>query len=78
MSILNVEIADRFDEIADALDLQGANPFRIRAYRNAARVLRGYAEEMAELLKRGANLTAIPSIGHEYKSRRQSVPLNRL
>lgn len=33
----NAEVAAAFDEIADLLEVQGANVFRIRAYRNAAR-----------------------------------------
>ena len=35
----NAEIADAFDRLADLLEFQGANPFRIRAYRSAARSL---------------------------------------
>lgn len=33
----NADIAANFEEIADLLEIQGGNPFRIRAYRNAAR-----------------------------------------
>ena len=33
----NRDIAAIFDEIADLLEFQNANPFRVRAYRNAAR-----------------------------------------
>ena len=36
----NVGIANTFDEVADLLEFTGANPFRIRAYRNAARMIR--------------------------------------
>ena len=39
MPIHNADIAAVFTEIADLLDLQQANPFRIRAYRNAARMV---------------------------------------
>ncbi|TXT35380.1 MAG: DNA polymerase beta family protein, partial [Planctomycetota bacterium] len=35
----NVEIARIFEELADLLELDGANPFRVRAYRNAARTV---------------------------------------
>ena len=35
----NVEIARVFDEVADLLEIQGANPFRVRAYRTAARTV---------------------------------------
>ena len=36
----NARIADVFDEIADLLEFQAANPFRVRAYRNGARAIR--------------------------------------
>jgi hypothetical protein len=36
----NPDIARLFDEVADLLEIQDANPFRVRAYRNAARTIR--------------------------------------
>ena len=39
MPVLNSDIARSLDKLADLLELDGANPFRIRAYRNAARVV---------------------------------------
>ncbi|MGA2033236.1 MAG: helix-hairpin-helix domain-containing protein, partial [Thermoguttaceae bacterium] len=33
----NAEIAAVFEQVADLLEFQGANQFRVRAYRNAAR-----------------------------------------
>jgi len=41
----NAEIAAIFEEIANLLEIQGANPFRIRAYRNAARTIGGLSQE---------------------------------
>ena len=37
MPVHNADIAAIFEEIADLLEIRGNNPFRIRAYRNAAR-----------------------------------------
>ena len=37
MPVHNAEIAVAFDHLADLLEIEGANPFRIRAYRRAAR-----------------------------------------
>jgi DNA polymerase/3'-5' exonuclease PolX len=39
MPVHNADVASIFDEIADLLELDNANPFRIRAYRNAARTV---------------------------------------
>jgi DNA polymerase (family 10) len=36
----NPEVARIFEEVADLLELQDANPFRMRAYRSAARTIR--------------------------------------
>jgi len=59
----NAEIAAAFSEIADLLEVQGANVYRIRAYRAAARTLNGLSEEMSAMLARGASLDGLPGIG---------------
>lgn len=46
----NTQIADVFDQVADLLEFQNANPFRVRAYRNAARLIRDLAEPLAGVL----------------------------
>jgi hypothetical protein len=58
-------LADRFDEIARLLDDQGANPFRVQAYRRAADTLRGLAEPVSAVLERDglAGLDRLPGIG---------------
>ncbi|MCA9079084.1 MAG: DNA polymerase/3'-5' exonuclease PolX [Planctomycetaceae bacterium] len=66
----NAEIAQRFEEIADLLEIQGANSFRVRAYRNAARVVEDQAESIAALAEQGsARLQEIPGIGKDLAER---------
>ena len=65
MSCTNSRIAAVFNEIADLLDIEGANPFRIRAYRNAARTVYAYPKEMATLVDEEFDLTTIGSIGKD-------------
>jgi len=65
MTVQNAEIADRFEHLADLLELEGANPFRVRAYRNAARFIRGHSRSLAELLDEGADLADLPGIGKD-------------
>jgi DNA polymerase (family 10) len=43
----NPEVAGVFEEVADLLDIQGANPFRVRAYRMAARTIRDLSAPLA-------------------------------
>lgn len=63
MPIVNADIAAAFSEIADLLEVQGANPFRIRAYRNAARTLGELGRSVRAMLERGEDLDALPGIG---------------
>ena len=63
MPVHNSEIARVFDEIADLLELQEANAFRIRAYRNAARMLGELGRSVKTMVERGEDLDALPGIG---------------
>jgi DNA polymerase (family 10) len=63
MPVHNAEIAERFDRLADLLEIEGANPFRVRAYRNAARTIAGLAQNLAGLLEAGKDLAELPGIG---------------
>src|SRR6266550_571591 len=62
----NPDIARLFDEVADLLEIQDANPFRVRAYRNAARTIRDFPEPIADLVRAGTkDLTDIAGIGDD-------------
>ena len=62
----NPDIADAFDSVADILEFQGANPFRVRAYRNAARTIRDLPESMAEIVAdSNRKLTDIEGVGKD-------------
>jgi DNA polymerase (family X) len=45
----NPEVAQVFEEVADLLDIQGDNPFRVRAYRNAARTIRDLSAPLSQM-----------------------------
>lgn len=45
----NAEIGKIFSELADLLEIQGSNPFRIRAYRNAARTIEGETDSFEQI-----------------------------
>jgi DNA polymerase (family 10) len=61
----NVEIAAVLKEVADLLEIQDANPFRVRAYRNAVRTVQTQAIPLRKLVADGADLTELPAIGKE-------------
>lgn len=61
----NAQIADIFDEVAELLEFQGENPFRVRSYRRAAAQIRDLGEPAAELYRRlgEKGLRALEGIG---------------
>ncbi len=89
MKLDKIEIAAILYEIATILELKGENPFKVRAYQNAARALEGLGDDLAPHVT-NATLTDIPGIGKnladhitelattgklkEYESIRSSVP----
>ena len=61
----NDQIGAVFEELADLLEIQQANPFRVRAYRNAARTISSTAESMAAMVSDGEDLTQFSGIGKD-------------
>ncbi|HJW55466.1 MAG TPA: DNA polymerase/3'-5' exonuclease PolX [Burkholderiaceae bacterium] len=63
MFIHNNEVAAIFNQIADLLEINGDNPFRIRAYRNAARMLNTLAPSVQTMVAEKRDLKDLPGIG---------------
>jgi DNA polymerase (family 10) len=62
----NIDYARIFEEIADLLEIQGANPFRIRAYRNGARTIETLSQPLDSLLEdEEADPQDLPGIGKD-------------
>jgi len=61
----NAQIAKLLKQTADLLEIKGENPFKIRAYRNAARVIENSSKDFEKLVKEGFDLTKLPSIGED-------------
>ncbi|HLE85090.1 MAG TPA: DNA polymerase/3'-5' exonuclease PolX [Thermoanaerobaculia bacterium] len=64
----NAEIARHLTELADLLEIQDANPFRVRAYRNAVRTIETQTTHLARFADEGRELTDLPGIGKEMAS----------
>jgi DNA polymerase (family 10) len=64
----NLEIAFIFNQIADLLEIQGANPFRIRAYRRAAMNIEGLADNI-ETLALSGTLRNIAGVGEDLANK---------
>src|SRR5947208_3573533 len=69
----NPEIAQIFDEVADLLEIQGANTFRVRAYRNAARVVRDHPEPLADLGQDPSRFENLPGIGKDLAGKIRTI-----
>ncbi len=69
----NRQIAATFETIADLLEFQGANPFRVRAYRSGSRKIADFAESLAAWVERGDNLTTIDGIGDDLAKKIKSL-----
>jgi DNA polymerase (family 10) len=65
MPIHNSDIVEILNKVADLLDIRGENPFRIRAYRNAARSVGNLPQNVTALLKEGKDLSELPGIGRD-------------
>jgi DNA polymerase (family 10) len=62
----NVRIAEVFDLIGDLLEFRGENQFRVRAYRNGARTVRDYPEQMQSIVADPERkLTEIDGVGKD-------------
>src|SRR5437667_5097239 len=60
----NAEIARLLTDVADLLEISAGNPFKVRAYRNAARTVADHPDPIAELVSGGEfDLTDLPGIG---------------
>jgi DNA polymerase (family X) len=62
-TLSNAEIADRLSSVAQLLTVEKANPYKIRAYRRAAAVVRGLGESLDELVRSNGDLRVYPGIG---------------
>ncbi|MDO8956476.1 MAG: DNA polymerase/3'-5' exonuclease PolX [Deltaproteobacteria bacterium] len=69
----NKGIADIFTAIADILDIEGENPFRVRSYRNAARTIEDLSQSLESMVKTGMDLGEIPGIGKSIREKIEEI-----
>ena len=75
----NQQIASTLDQFADLLEFTGTNPFKLRAYRNASRVISDMTESIATLVEQNADLTRFEGIGKSVAEKcKQMVTTGRL
>jgi DNA polymerase (family 10) len=73
MPVHNADIAAVFEEMADLLEIANENPFRIRAYRNAARTLQAFGQDLHEYIKQDKDLQKLPGIGKDLAGKIEEI-----
>lgn len=73
MAIRNDQIAEFFYRMAELLEIQGANPFRMRAYRRAAIAIDNFPESVARLAAEGRDLSGPLAIGKDLAGKVREV-----
>jgi DNA polymerase (family X) len=63
MPIQNTDVADILNRVANLLEIEGANQFRIRSYRNAARTVSSLARSLNDMVAEKSDLTDLSGIG---------------
>ncbi len=73
MPVHNAEIAEILNKVADLLEIEEANPFRVRAYRNAARTVTGLPQSIASMLEADQDLSRLPGIGKDLAGKIRTI-----
>lgn len=73
MAIHNSQVAEIFNGVADLLEIEGANEFRIRAYRNAARSIGNLRTPVADMLEQGRDPAELPGIGDDLAGKIREI-----
>jgi DNA polymerase (family X) len=63
LPVQNQEIANILSELADLLEIEGADNFRVRAYREAAESVKNQSRSLADMAVAGEDLSYLPGIG---------------
>jgi len=71
--VQNSEIANIFYTTADLLEIEGANPFRVRAYRDAARTIEGHPRRIHKMIESGQPVDEIAGIGEDLAKKIKEI-----
>ncbi len=73
MPVHNTDVARIFTEVADLLEIEGANEFRVRAYRSAAQTIGQLSRPVTDLLEKGEDLTELEGIGDDLAEKIETI-----
>jgi DNA polymerase (family 10) len=73
MPVLNSDVARIFNQMANLLEMESANAFRVRAYRNAARTIASLPKGVSEMVEAGEALDDLPGIGKDLAGKIKEI-----
>jgi DNA polymerase (family 10) len=73
MPVLNSDVARIFNRVADLLEIESENPYRVRAYRNAARTVTGLPRGVSDMVDAGEALDDLPGIGKDLAGKIREI-----
>ena len=73
MELSNREIAGYFEKLAGYAELADENPFKVRAYKNAARIIANSPRSIKEMVDTGDDLTRLPHIGKKIAKKIETL-----
>jgi DNA polymerase (family 10) len=73
MAVHNADIAAAFNRLADLLEIEDANPFRVRAYRRAAMTILDLPQSVSAMIAAGEDLTELPGIGEDLADKIEEI-----
>jgi DNA polymerase (family X) len=73
MPVHNTDVATALSTLADLLEIDGANPFRVRAYREAARTIDGLRRNLTEMVAEDEDLSRLPGIGESMAEKIREI-----
>ena len=73
MAIHNADIAAQFIRMAELLEIEGANPFRVRAYRRAAQTIEDLPTSIVKMIEAGEDLDDLPGIGPDLAAKIKEI-----
>jgi DNA polymerase (family 10) len=69
MPVTNAQIAEIFGTVADILEMENENQFRIRAYRTAAMTVASFGQSFDDIISRGQELPKLSGIGKDIEGK---------
>jgi DNA polymerase (family 10) len=73
MPVHNSDVTKTLNKLADLLEIRGANAFRVRAYREAARTVDGLPRNLGEMVANHEDLSELPDVGESIAKKIEEI-----